>query len=67
MFVAVHLPWWIYSGSVSDLSSALFACASIFALGLGFGWAFMKSRNIFIPIYLHMLWNLLQTLFVVGV
>ena len=67
MFVAIHLPWWIYSGSVSDLSSALFACASIFILGFIFGWVFMKSRNIFIPIFLHMLWNLLQTLFVVGV
>jgi len=67
MFVVVHLPWWIYSGSASDLLSALVACVSIFALGFIFGWAFMKSRNIFIPIFLHMLWNLLQTLFVVGV
>jgi len=67
MFVAIHLPWWIYSGVFSDLSSALFACASIFILGFIFGWVFMKSRNIFVPIILHMLWNLLQTLFVFGV
>jgi len=67
MFVAVHLPWWIHCGIFSDLPSALFASASIFVLGFIFGWVFMKSRNIFVPIFLHMLWNLLQALFVVGV
>jgi len=67
MFVVIHLPWWIYSGKFSDPLSALGGCASIFVLGLVFGWTFMKSRNIFVPMFLHMLWNLSMTLFVIGV
>jgi membrane protease YdiL (CAAX protease family) len=65
MFVIIHLPGWMNNSRFSDPLSALRDCASIFALGLVFGWTFMKSRNIFIPVFLHMLWNLLMILIVV--
>ena len=65
MFVAIHLPWWIFNNRFPNPLSALGDCLAIFALGLVYGWTFMKSRNIFVPMSLHMLWNLLLTLFVV--
>jgi len=65
LFLVIHFPWWIYNGKFSDPLSALVDCVAVFALGLIFGWTFLKSRNIFVSIFVHMLWNLLLTLFVV--
>jgi len=40
-----------------------FSFLSVFALGAIFGWLFLRTRNLFAPILLHMYWNLLITLF----
>jgi len=64
MFLAIHFPGWIFGGTFTDLLSALAGCASIFAVSIVFGWTFMKSRNIIIPIILHMSWNLMVVLHV---
>jgi len=64
MFVVIHFPGWIYKSEFSGLVAALAGCASIFALSLVFGWAFSKSKNIIVPICLHMSWNLLVLLLV---
>ena len=58
MFVVIHFPIWIQKGMFSGLFPVLGNCVSIFCLSLVFGWTFMKSRNIIVPICLHMSWNL---------
>ena len=63
MFVVIHFPIWIYKGIFTGLFQVLGNCVSIFCLSLVFGWTFMKSRNIIVPICLHMSWNLIVILF----
>jgi membrane protease YdiL (CAAX protease family) len=40
-------------------------CVGAVLLSIIFSWAFMKSKNIFVPILLHMSWNLYNTIFIV--
>ena len=55
-FVLIHYPIWIYNGL--DVTAFLTSSVAIFALGVLFSYSFIKTRNIFIPIALHMIWNL---------
>lgn len=62
LFVIIHFPTWIYTGSfITNLTSGDFMLA--FVLGLIFGMSFIKSENIFVPIILHMVWNLFTIMF----
>ena len=63
LFVLIHVPRWIQTGQFENLWIALGNCASIFALSVLFAWAFTKSKNLFVPIVLHMIWNLGVILF----
>jgi membrane protease YdiL (CAAX protease family) len=61
LFVAAHFPIWIYfEYKPTDF---LVNSASVFALGFLFALSFIKSKNIFVPIFIHMSWNFLITLF----
>lgn len=62
MFLAIHFPKWIYTG-IFISSFTEFGFLSIFVLSFIFSWTFIKSRNIFIPITLHMYWDLLMMMF----
>ena len=61
MFLIIHFPIWIKNGLFSDTFTVLGHCVSIFALSIIFGWTFLKGKNIVIPIFLHMSWNLILT------
>ncbi len=58
MFLAVHFPGWIHGG-VFVSNFAQFGFLTIIALSVVFGWTFIKSRSILVPIALHMYWDLL--------
>ena len=62
MFVIIHFPLWISEGSLSNPLMFLQNCIGVFAISLVFGWTFVKSKNIFVPIIIHMIWNLLVIL-----
>ena len=58
LFVLIHFPVWIYHGW--ELSEFLGGLVGIFVLGVLFSYSFIKTKNIFVPIALHMIWNLLS-------
>lgn len=58
MFLLIHFPIWIYNGElIANFKSLDFF--GIIILSVIFSWTFIKSRNIFVPILLHMFWDLL--------
>ncbi len=58
LFLCIHFPIWISNGEfVSNFASLGFV--SILALSVIFSYAFIKTKNILIPIALHMFWDLL--------
>ena len=61
LFALIHYPIWIYHGygALTILSGSL----SVVVLSAVFSWTFTKSKSIFIPIVIHMSWNLFLTLF----
>jgi membrane protease YdiL (CAAX protease family) len=61
LFYFMHFPFWIYLGY--DISKILFNIMGIFGIGIIFAVVFIKSKNIFVPILLHMLWNSFVLLF----
>ena len=62
MFLLIHFPIWIASGVFIDSFTSLnFLCVP--ALSIIFSWTFIKSKSIWIPITLHMYWDLLVFLF----
>ncbi|MCH5349031.1 MAG: CPBP family intramembrane metalloprotease [Oscillospiraceae bacterium] len=62
MFLLIHFPVWIYEGHFIENFQNL-GFLSIIILSIIFGWTFIKSKNILIPIMLHMYWDLLIFLF----
>ena len=56
-FVLIHFPIWIHQGL--DVLTFLTSIVTVFLLGGLFSFSFVKTRNIFVPIVLHMIWNLL--------
>jgi len=60
-FVLIHFPVWIYQGK--DLGAFAGSSMAVFLLGGVFSYSFVKARNIFVPIALHMTYNLLVVLF----
>lgn len=62
MFLVIHFPIWIYEGNFSgNFQNLGFLC--IITLSIIFSWTFIKSKNILIPILLHMYWDLLMFMF----
>lgn len=63
MFLVIHFPVWIHSGSfVSNFASLAFL--ELMALSMIFSWSFLESRSILAPITLHMYWDLLVFLLI---
>lgn len=58
MFLVIHFPIWIYEG-VFIRNFANFGFISIMILSVIFSRLFMDSKNILVPIFLHMLYDLL--------
>lgn len=59
LFLAIHFPVWIYKGIlVTNILNAGFLC--VLVLGVIFCLTFIKSKNLLVPIALHMLWDLLE-------
>lgn len=62
MFLLIHFPIWIYEGIfVQNFQNFGFLC--IIILSCIFSWTFIKSKNILVPILLHMYWDLLMFMF----
>ncbi len=59
MFLFIHFPKWIHEGCfVENFQNMGFL--SIIILSIIFSWTFIKSKNIWISILLHMYWDLLM-------
>ncbi len=62
MFLAIHFPIWISNGLfISHFTSLGFLL--IIALSVIFSHTFIKSKNILVPIALHMYWDLIMFMF----
>ena len=62
MFLLIHFPIWIVSGSfIGNITSGAFI--TIILLSVFFSLLFFKTKSLFIPITLHMLWDLLIFMF----
>ena len=62
LFTLIHYPIWIYWGF--DLTTILWSSIIVFFTGVFFAFSFIKTKNIWVPIVLHMTWNLFMVLFV---
>ena len=60
LFLFIHYPIWIYRGL--GASEILMASIIIPILSVFFAYSFIKTKNIVVPIVLHMIWNLLTIL-----
>lgn len=58
LFLMIHFPIWIYDG-VFITNFQTFAFIDIILLSIVFSWLFMTTKNILVPISLHMLYDLL--------
>lgn len=62
MFLLIHFPVWIHDGVFIE-NFRNFGFLGIIILGIIFGWTFIKSKSIWVPISLHMYWDLMMFLF----
>ena len=62
MFLLIHFPVWIHDGVFIE-NFRSFGFLSVLILSGIFGWTFTNSKNILIPVALHMYWDLLMFLF----
>ncbi|SHM13412.1 CPBP family intramembrane glutamic endopeptidase [Ruminococcus flavefaciens] len=62
MFVAIHIPTWTMQGILGD-AFLHFGFVYIIILSIIFSITFLKSRNILIPVALHMIWDFLLDMF----
>lgn len=59
LFLVIHFPCWIHQGVfISNFTSFSFLC--LIMLSVIFSYTFIKSKNILVPIALHMYWDLLM-------
>jgi len=62
LFTLIHYPIWIYMGfGALDIARSSF---SVLIISAGLAYSFIKTRNILVPIALHMAWNLSIRLFI---
>lgn len=65
MFLVIHFPIWVYDGAfVRNFQS--FAFTGIILLSGIFSWLFVKTKNILVPVALHMIYDLLVFMFIGG-
>jgi membrane protease YdiL (CAAX protease family) len=64
LFYLIHIPVWLYQGN--DLVFFLTAFPTVLVLSVLFSYSFIKTRNILVPIILHMLWNLFNHILYFG-
>lgn len=62
MFLAIHFPIWIHDGIFIE-SFANFGFLLLIVLSLIFSYTFIRSRNLLVPVILHMYWDLLTFMF----
>lgn len=65
MFLYIHFPIWIYDG-VFFANCRSFAFMGIVILSCIFSWLFVKTKNILVPVALHMLYDLLIFMLIGG-
>ncbi|MCL2514266.1 MAG: CPBP family intramembrane metalloprotease [Oscillospiraceae bacterium] len=58
MFLIIHFPIWIADGIFAEAFTSL-GFVTLMALSVMFSLTFLKSRNIFVPVTLHMFYDLL--------
>ncbi|MBD5525801.1 MAG: CPBP family intramembrane metalloprotease [Lachnospiraceae bacterium] len=63
MFLTIHFPIWIYSGNFIGYFTSL-QFIEVMVLSAIFSTTFIKSRSIFVPIILHMYYDLLVFMFI---
>ncbi len=63
MFLSIHFPKWIHTGTFI-ISFAGLQFLEVIVLSLVFSYAFIKSKNILVPITLHMYYDLLVFMFI---
>ena len=56
LFTLIHYPIWIYQGL--EIPDFLIASAMVPLLSVFFAYSFIKTKNIIVPMILHMIWNL---------
>jgi hypothetical protein len=62
MFLAIHFPRWYMNGVlVTNFTNLGFL--QIMLLSCIFSYTFLKSKNILVPVFLHMFWDLLVYMF----
>ena len=63
MFTLIHVPTWYMHGMLG-VAIGQFGFLSIIALGTFFGWALLRTRNLLVPVAIHMLYDILFDLFI---
>ena len=61
LFTLIHYPVWIYRGF--DLTTILTSSISVAILSVLFAHSFIKTKSIWVPIIMHMIYNLLLAMF----
>ena len=61
LFLLIHFPIWIYSGIFVSVFTG-FGFTTIIILSVIFSWSFLECKNIWIPIGIHMLYDILITI-----
>ena len=62
LFMAIHIPTWIIHGEIA-YTFLHFGFVWAILLSVIFSVTFLKSRNILIPVALHMIWDFLTSMF----
>lgn len=62
MFLAIHIPTWIIHGQLA-VNFLQFKFVFLLILSFIFSASFLKSRNIIVPVALHMIWDILLDMF----
>ena len=60
LFLCIHFPVWISEGTFVSAFAGL-GFLSILALGMIFAWSFVHFRNIWVPVILHTVYDVLVT------
>ena len=61
LFLSIHFPIWILYGNFVNYFTN-FGFVTILMLSAFFSWAFLEFKNIWVPVGLHMLWDILVTI-----
>ncbi|WP_143461974.1 CPBP family intramembrane glutamic endopeptidase [Levilactobacillus enshiensis] len=62
-FASMHIPRYLTTVPTMSVGAWLSNLASVFVLGLLFGWLYKTSRSLWPGIIVHMTWDILVTLF----